>query len=188
MLETSASLLVRLQTPDDSEAWKRFIELYTPLLWAWTRQQAIPPDDAADLIQEVFALLLRKLPVFQYDGRKRFRGWLKTVTLNKYRELKRRPVLQTVGGTDSEAAYLEPAIEDDPFWEIDYQRHLSRQALRIMQSEFSETTWKACWSTVVDGRPTEEVAIELGMTPGAVRSARMRVLIRLRQELAGLVD
>ncbi|MGL6074845.1 MAG: RNA polymerase sigma factor [Fimbriiglobus sp.] len=186
MVETSASLLIRLQQPNDAEAWKRFVELYTPVLLAWCRWQRLQTDDAADLVQEVMTLLVRKLPTFRYDGRRSFRGWLKTVTLNKRRELARRRVAVAVGG-ESELSEI-PAAEDDPFWEVDYRRHLARQALKLMQSEFSPSTWRAVWETVAEGRPTDEVATELGLTTGAVRSARLRVLVRLRQELQGLAD
>jgi DNA-directed RNA polymerase specialized sigma24 family protein len=40
----------------------------------------------------------------------------------------------------------------------------------------------------VDGKSAAEVASALGMTPGAVRAAKFRVLSRLRRELAGLLD
>ena len=38
------------------------------------------------------------------------------------------------------------------------------------------------------GMLTSAKAAELGITPGAVRAAQFRVLCRLRQELAGLLD
>ena len=41
---------------------------------------------------------------------------------------------------------------------------------------------------VVEGRPADAVAAELGITPNAVYLARGRVLRRLRAELAGLVE
>jgi RNA polymerase sigma-70 factor (ECF subfamily) len=77
-------------------------------------------------------------------------------------------------------------LED--FWEADYRRHLVGQALQLMQADFQPTTWKACWEHAVAGRSAAEVAAELGMTPGAVRAAKFRVLSRLRQELAGLLE
>jgi RNA polymerase sigma-70 factor (ECF subfamily) len=40
--------------------------------------------------------------------------------------------------------------------------------------------------TVLAARPAVDVAAELGMTPGAVRVAKCRVLQRLREELADL--
>jgi RNA polymerase sigma-70 factor (ECF subfamily) len=40
----------------------------------------------------------------------------------------------------------------------------------------------------VDGRPAADVARELGLTVNAVVKAKSRVLNRLRQEAAGLLD
>lgn len=49
-------------------------------------------------------------------------------------------------------------------------------------------TWKACWEFMIVGRPAEAVAKELGLTVNAVYLAKSRVLSRLREELAGLLD
>jgi RNA polymerase sigma-70 factor (ECF subfamily) len=57
-----------------------------------------------------------------------------------------------------------------------------------MQAEFAETTWRACWESAVGGRPAAEVAAALGISVGAVYVAKSRVLGRVRQELAGLLD
>ena len=80
MNTTSFSLLERLRQPSDSAAWDRFVELYTPLLFYWGRRAGLQSADAADLVQDVFEVLLRKLPEFQYDRQKSFRSWLRTVT------------------------------------------------------------------------------------------------------------
>jgi hypothetical protein len=42
-------------------------------------------SDLADLVQDVFTTLVRVLPEFEYDSRKSFRGWLKTILMNRYR-------------------------------------------------------------------------------------------------------
>ncbi len=57
-----------------------------------------------------------------------------------------------------------------------------------MRTEFAPTTWKACWETIVQGRPGTEVARALGISENAVYIARCRVLRRLRQELGGLME
>ena len=80
MNTTSFSLLERLRQPSDSAAWDRFVELYTPLLFYWGRRAGLQSADAADLVQDVFEVLLHKLPEFQYDRQKSFRSWLRTVT------------------------------------------------------------------------------------------------------------
>jgi RNA polymerase sigma-70 factor, ECF subfamily len=97
MSDTPASLLERLRDPKADEAWGRFVELYSPLLLYWARRVGLREPDASDLVQEVFVVLLRKLPEFQYDARKGFRSWLRTVTLNRWREIRRQRHHATVG-------------------------------------------------------------------------------------------
>jgi RNA polymerase sigma-70 factor (ECF subfamily) len=82
MDKTPASLLHRLRQPNAVDAWPRFVELYTPLLYYWAKRLGLQQQDAADLVQDVFVLLVQKLPEFAYDRHKSFRGWLRTVTLN----------------------------------------------------------------------------------------------------------
>jgi RNA polymerase sigma-70 factor (ECF subfamily) len=184
---TPASLLDRLRLPGQEQAWERFVELYAPLLYAWARRAGLQEADAADLVQEVLALLFRKLPEFHYDGRRSFRGWLRTVTLNKWREgLRRRTPLAAAGS----GALAEVPAADDPgdLEEAEYRRHLVRQGLEALRDEFPATTWKAFREYVMAGRPAEQVAAELGVRVGTVYAAKSRVLTRLRRELDGLLD
>src|SRR5436190_9175974 len=90
MPDTSAGLLARLRDPDHGLAWDEFVDLYSPLLFYWARRIPLQDADAADLVQEVFAILVRELPAFEYDRSRSFRGWLRTITLNKWREITRR--------------------------------------------------------------------------------------------------
>ena len=89
------------------------------------------------------------------------------------------------GAAVADLADPDPA---EAFWEAEYRQHLVGRALTLMQAEFQPATWKACWETVVAGRPAAEVAAELGIGVGAVYMAKSRVLSRLRHELAGLLD
>jgi RNA polymerase sigma-70 factor (ECF subfamily) len=185
---TSVSLLHRLRRPDDPAAWNRFVQLYTPLLYAWSRRLGLQPADAADLVQEIFVVLVRKLPEFQYDTRQRFRGWLWTVTVNKYRESRRRhaPVLAPL----HDSALPEPAGPDpaEAMAEAEYQHYLVQRALRLLQAEFPPATWKAYREHIMDGRPAADVAADLGISVNAVYIAKCRVLRRLRAELEGFLD
>ena len=187
MPTTSLSLLQHLRRADDHAAWNRFVDLYTPLLYYWARKTGLQNADAADLVQEVLQLLVKKLPEFDYDREKSFRGWLRTVTMNKWRESKRKKRLAVAAGGSQ---LPEPAVPEDAeaFWEIEYRQMLAARALEIMRSEFEPATWQACWETVVVGRPAAQVASQLGVTANAVYLARSRVLRRLRLELEGLWD
>jgi RNA polymerase sigma-70 factor (ECF subfamily) len=188
MHTTPISLLERLRSPEEAEAWDRFVYLYTPLLFSWARGVGLQPSDAGDLVQDVFALLLKKLPEFQYDRQKSFRAWLRQVTLNKWRERCRN---QRAAGFSPAGADLDqlPSPEHaDAFWEREYRQRLVGRALELMQKDFKPATWRACWEHVVSGKPAAAVASELGLTVGAVYAAKFRVLARLRQELKGLLE
>src|ERR1700719_3689870 len=89
MDRTPASLLEQVRNPADQEAWKRFVHLFTPLLFHWAHRIRLQDQDAADLVQDVFTVLVQKLPEFHYDPHKSFRAWLKTVLLNKWRQHQR---------------------------------------------------------------------------------------------------
>jgi RNA polymerase sigma-70 factor (ECF subfamily) len=185
-MDTPASLLERLRRPSDPEAWNRFVELYTPLIYHWARHTGMQEADAADLVQEVLALLFRKLPEFNYDRKQSFRAWLRTVTLNKWREGRRRAGVAVEGGAN--LSELPAVDEQTAFEEAEYRTHLVRQALNGLQKEFPTATWKAFQGYVIAGRGAQEVAAELGLRVGTIYAAKSRVLSRLRQELAGLLD
>jgi RNA polymerase sigma-70 factor (ECF subfamily) len=137
-MKTPVSLLQRLQQGADSATWSRFVELYLPFVCYWGRRSGLQDADVADLSQEVFTLLYQKLPAFQYDQHKSFRSWLRTVTLNKWRELTRRGRLP-VGTAAGEGDNLEALAVADPgrvLWEEEHQRYLATRALELMRNDF----------------------------------------------------
>ena len=188
MFKTPASLLERLRGPFEPQAWAHFVSLYTPLIYSWARRVGLQEPDAADLVQDVFVTLLQVMPTFTYNRSQSFRRWLQTVTLNKWRKTWKHPANRRVG---EQLQNLEDVPANDgleQFWEEEYRRHVVGQAMRLMQTDFAETTWKACLEVVVSQRRAAEVAAEFGMTVKAVYEAKFRVLNRLRRDLGGLLD
>ena len=182
---TSVTLLGRLRACDDQEAWQRFVNLYSPVVYLWAIRAGLDGEAAADLVQETLATLLRAIPNFEYDPDKgRFRGWLKTIVLRCARDVKakRRPEV-------IDPALLVIEVRDPSgFWEIEYDRVILERAFDIMRSEFEETTWRACWEHVTSGRSAREIGQELGISETAVFTAKSHVLKRLREEFRGLLD
>jgi RNA polymerase sigma-70 factor (ECF subfamily) len=188
MTNTSSSLLERLRQPFESEAWARFVALYTPLIYSWGRRVGLQEPDAADLVQDVFVTLLQVLPTFAYDRKRGFRKWLRTVTINRWRKDRKRSERRMVQGQEGHPDPVAVGDDLEACWEAEYQQHLASQALRLMRTDFEETTWKACWETCAAGRNAADVAAELGLSIGAVYAAKFRVLNRLRREMQGLLD
>lgn len=187
MFTTPVSLLERIRTTPSPTAWGQFVDLYTPLLFAWARRLPLAPQDVADLVQEVFVSLVEALPRFRYDPNRSFRAWLKTVLLNAWRKHRTHAARTRIAA----ASAVEEIPDTDPRLELDeaeYRRHLVARVLQMIQAAFEPVTWKACWGYVVEGRPADEVAAELGITTNAVYLAKSRVLRHLRAELRGLLD
>jgi RNA polymerase sigma-70 factor, ECF subfamily len=197
-LSTSRSLLVRVRN-DEEDAWTRLVDLYTPLVCYWCRQNGLAEQDLPDVAQEIFQAVARNIERFRDDGpNSTFRGWLRTVTRSKVADLFRRKGKEpdAAGGTDAQFRFNQlvdkhsPAAQDDDDSAglSEERRVLFRQALELIQRDFEERTWNAFWKVAVEGRPTADVAEELNMKPGTVRVSRCRVLGRLREEFGDLID
>jgi RNA polymerase sigma-70 factor (ECF subfamily) len=193
---TSASLLERLQQGPDDDAWRRLVDLYTPLIHGWLRRHAsLQAGDADDLTQEVLALLVRGLPSFQHNQRAgAFRAWLRTLTVNSLRDFWRRRRARPWGaaGGGDPARLLEELADSDSGlsrrWDEEHDRHVAAALLERVRGEFTPSTWEAFRQVALEGRSAAEVAAALGLTANAVFIAKSRVLRRLREEGRGLID
>ena len=188
MDSTSVNLLQRLREPQAESAWQTFVDLYAPLIFYWARQKGLGPTDAADLVQDVLAILVVKLPEFDYNADRRFRGWLRTITLNRANDLHRRKSVRPQTECDEILERLTVVDDSDLFIEAEYRSLVVHRALELLRPEFRETTWHASWMQIVDGRKASDVATQLGLPLNAVYLAKSRVLARLREELEGLLD
>jgi RNA polymerase sigma-70 factor (ECF subfamily) len=182
---------VRAQDP---EAWERLVYLVSPLIFDWCRRQGLQASDAADVMQDVFRAVMTRIDSFRRDRPgDSFRGWLWTITRNKirdhYRTRTARPA--AFGGTD--AWQRLQAVPDDEPSESDgesgsSQHSLPHRALEMLRDQFEERTWTAFLRVAIQRDRTADVAADLGMTTGAVRKAKARVLRRLREEFGELLD
>src|SRR5437763_9049503 len=87
MSETSISLLDSLQQGPHVSSWQRMIDLYSPLIRNWLRRYALQDQDVEDLVQEVLAVVVRKLPDFERKPQiGAFRRWLRNITVNCLRD------------------------------------------------------------------------------------------------------
>ncbi len=188
---TPISLLNKLRDPAlfaAEDPWGRFVKLYTPLLFLWARKVGAPEQEAADLVQDVFLVLVRELPRFRHQHGLRFRGWLWTVLLNKWRGRKQRRDGQP--SQDDAYALADVALPDTvgEFTEEEYRAYLFARALELMQAHLPPGEWQVWQEYMVRGRPAGEVARELGLTVNQVYLAKSRILRRVRADLEGLLD
>ena len=188
MIQTSFTLLERLRQGDDA-AWERLVRLYTPLLRGWLRRHLPQADDVDELTQQVFQVVVEKMPGFAHAGRAgSFRAWLRGICVHRVRMFWRsappgrgpdpEPVLQQLEDPHSDLSRQ---------WDREHDRHVVRALLEQIEPEFKPATLRAFRLLVLEERQPDEVAAELGLTLNAVYVAKSHVLRRLREEAAGLV-
>ena len=188
---TSLTLLERARAREP-EAWERLMRLYAPLVASWCACGGVRGADAEDVVQEVFGAAARGLGRFRRERPEdSFRGWLRGITKLKLREHFRRAGRQPRAGGGSASVGLQEVA--DPTVELPEEdsptelRDLYRRALQLIRGAFEERTWQMFWLTVIEDRPTADVAAEYGVTAAAVRKARSRVLHRLKEEVGDLI-
>jgi RNA polymerase sigma-70 factor (ECF subfamily) len=190
---TSLSLLHRVKQNEES-AWRRLMALYAPLVIAWCRRAGLSGEDASDVMQEVFVAVVKDIGDFRRDRPSdTFRGWLRIVTRNRIRMHLRKCNSQpgAMGGSTAHLRIQEIADNalDEPESESgSEQSGLYQRALELLRGEFEQKTWEAFVQTTIQGRKSTDVAADLGMTAGAVRQAKYKVLQRLRNELDELAE
>jgi RNA polymerase sigma-70 factor (ECF subfamily) len=176
----------------DEVAWTRLVQLFTPLIAHWCRSRGVRSEDLPDVCQEVLSAAFCSLERYDLErGGSAFLPWVRGITRFKIMEHFRKRAQQPSAHGGSEHVQLLQEIhapaEASPEVEQEDRQILLRQALHLLQSQFQSRTWEAFWETVVEDRPTAQVAESLGMTALAVRQARWRVLQRLREELGDVL-
>jgi RNA polymerase sigma-70 factor (ECF subfamily) len=168
----------------DQEAWSRLVYLYTPLVAHWCRRWGVGDADVDDVIQEVFHAVAVSLKNFRRESEgDTFRGWLKGITRHKVLSTFRRPAIKGQGGTEFYERSLAVA-ENDPDADGDDDvaevGGVFRRAFDLVRSEFEARTWDLFWQSAIEGEAPAEIAAKLGISAGAVRQAKSRVLRRLK--------
>jgi RNA polymerase sigma-70 factor (ECF subfamily) len=194
MSETSTSLLDRLRLQPDQAAWQRLVDIYTPMVRGWLRQHAMLQQDADDVVQDVLAVVVRKLPQFHREPRTgAFRRWLRSITVNCLRDFWRSKRSRPVATGDSNLQQMLDQMEDPDSdlsrqWDQEHDRYVTRGLLELIKPKFEASTWQAFQRVALDGVAPDQAAAELGMTVNAIFIAKSRVLSRLREEGEGLID
>jgi RNA polymerase sigma-70 factor (ECF subfamily) len=185
----SIGLLERVRARDPA-AWQRLVSLYGPTVYRWCRQAGLRPEDAADVVQEVFRSVATGVAEFRRDRPgDTFHGWLWTIARNKVHDHFRRQGRQpdAVGGSGHKQWLAQVSLPEqpDPVEQAAVDASLVHQALETIRGEFERASWESFWRMTIEGQTSAEIAADLGISKGAVRQAKYRILHRLRQELDG---
>lgn len=180
MPETDLDLLNACRR-GDVRAWERLVRKYERLVYSIALNHGLTADDAADITQLTFTILLESLDSLRDDSN--LASWLGTVARrHTWRLLKRAGREDTHAEEDvAEAAWLMNRPGDDPIrrWEL-------AEWLDGGLSQIDERCRRLLIALYFD--PEEpaytEISERLGMAVGSIGPTRARCLQRLRDVLA----
>jgi RNA polymerase sigma-70 factor (ECF subfamily) len=179
---TSTSLLFRL-SKDDAEAWERFDSFYLPLVRRWCHR--LQSADREEIAQQTAERVRGAIARFDRRRHGSFRAWLRTIVENLLKDFYRHSANAEPTMTDAMFADVTQPTET----ELDEEKRLQYQrAVGIMRRDFCEK-WVRCFEgIVIYDLSARELADELGMTIDAVRTAKFKILKRLKEEFGDLLD
>lgn len=187
--ETRESLILRLPSATDADAWHEFVSIYEPFVYRFARRGGLQDADARELVQNVMLSVARAVGRWRCDKNVgKFRTWLFRIARNQLIDISGRLKRQiTSGGGTSMVGLLEQTPQLDGWGEdevkLAHRRELFQWAVNRVKGAVKELTWRAFWLTAIENFSVESAAKQLQLSTGAVYIARSRVFARLREEV-----
>ena len=174
----SDQLLIRRAIDGDERALRQLWSQYAPRIDAVVKRLAGDPDLAADIAQDVWIQIFRALKTYRGDAQ--FGTWAHRIavnrTLNALRKVRR-------------LAKVEMDIEEDSVSvEMDSDRSFVVASIEEAARKLPDGARTVFMLHDVEGYTHEDIARELGITPGASKSQLFKARAKLRRLLAHLVD
>jgi RNA polymerase sigma-70 factor (ECF subfamily) len=183
-------LLSRLRDEPSSEAaWDEFIEHYGRHIYRWCRQWRLQDADAEDVTQEILLKLARKLRDFNYNPRRSFRGWLKTVAHHAWRDfVDGRDLARPAADESVWDRLLSAEAREDLIHNLEeaFDYELLEAAKVQVRLRVAPHTWEAFRLVAIDGLPVADVAARVRMQVAMVYVAKSKVQKMLQEEITKL--
>ena len=176
-METDTAI-VRRAIDGDERAMRLLWNQHAPHVDAIVQRLAGDPDLAQDIAQEVWIQIFRALPSWRGDAK--FSTWVHRVAVNRTFNALRRT---------RRVAAAETGIEEDSASvEQDGERSMLAATIEEAANKLSPGARTVFLLHDVEGYTHEEIASELGITPGGSKSQLFKARAKLRRLLAPLVD
>lgn len=194
---TRQSLLQRAKLDPSSEAWFQLVEIYEPLTAGWVMRAGVSDSDVGDITQEVMLVLAQEIGNFDHNGRLgAFRRWLKLITINRCRRYWDKNKRHVTGSSsldgDSAVAFLQdledPSSDISRLWDKEHDAYVLERMVQLVQREFDDRDYDVFLRNTVQGESAKAISSEFGITVGTVYKIKFRVLTRLKEAAAGLLD
>ena len=185
---TRLSLLMRLrQRPGDAEAWSRFVMVYVTQMVRWCQRQGLQEADAIDVTQEALVRFWKSADKFEYDPKKRFRGYLRVLIHATWADWveQRQGELTGTGNSGMQKILLSLPAREDLMAQLQtlFDQEVVEMAMRLVRKHIAAQTWQAFQLLAIEGLSGKQAAEQLGMKVGSVIAARCEVQQRIQKTI-----
>lgn len=184
---TTSTVLKRLKSFEDHDAWSGFAERFRRPIAAFARRRGLSDADADDVAQETLTTFAEAYRDGAYTREKgRLSRWLFGIARNKIegqreRDARRVDVGVAASGLASQLADQRP---HDAQWQEEWERNLLEHCIASARGEFRGSTWRCFEMLVLESRSVDDAVSETGLSRNAVYIAKHRVLGRVQALLA----
>ena len=179
-VEPTDEALVLACRRGDAAAWEALVVRYQRLIYAISLRGGLNADQAADVFQHVFTVLLEQLPTIAQPAQ--IRGWLATTARRETWRMRRRerssqPLAEN-GGKDDEAHEVpdDAPLPDEILLALE-EEHSVRTAIAALDERCRMLLTLLFYRA--DPPSYAEVALALGISEGSVGPTRARCLQKL---------
>jgi len=191
---TNVSLLARVRS-NEGPAWEILVELYAPMIYSRCRYQwGLKPADAENVGQEVFKSVSRSISRFRRRREGSFRKWLRIIIDNKCRDHFRKTTEVAEGGSIANDLLTRVVDEidnerlEEGATELGEKAILMRQAMKMVQGEFSARDWNIFWDIAIEDKDRKDTAQKFEVSDNVVYLAISRIRKRLKTVFEDLLD
>lgn len=214
-LPTNSSLLVRIRTPDDTESWREFFNMYKSSIAGLAMKGGLNSAEADEVLQETMLAVSKGIGTFDYNRAEgSFKGWLFTITRRAmYRQLRKRgpagersagarsktpqPESVTVHPSDSQVEAPDVAADElsllpdttpglEQHFEKEWRQTLLALALKRVRQQAKPKQFQMFDLYVTQQLPMVRVTRMLNVNAAQVYMAKLRVSALLRQAITAL--
>ena len=181
---TRTSVLKAVSDVGNAAAWQRLFDLYAGYVFAIARKKGLTDMDADDVVQLVFADLVRILPEFSYDRTKgRFRSYLTGLVnwrvMDKLRSNKRDSEQLDAYKTE---AKVQSTVDSD-FAERQWHAAALDEALRRIKPEVRPEHYAAFYASTIEGHDVETVMQLYNLSRDNLYQIRKRLTAKVKQKV-----
>ena len=180
---TEESILIEKICSGDKNAFRQLFEKYTQKIFFLSLNLTGNHQDAEDLSQEVFIKVYKNIK--QFKGEAALGSWLYRITLNTYlNKINRKafniiPKSQDINTVNLSNTGLDRENPERSTQSVFIQKHINEALQKLSKKERTVFVLRH-----YNGLPLKEIAQQLNVRTGTIKSTLFRSLKKLQKELS----